>query len=531
MRKNRSVKIVSGLLLIFILCSTWFQTEWIKAEEDEIRFEHTYPETMKVGERIDGAFHYINIYGLTPNEMCGEGVPYCQNAHCTNAERSNYGTMADENGNILNSTSVDYITYKEGEVIVFFSLGRESKDNGWTFENWNEYDVTQIQVEAPIIKHNAPSSVKVGDFIDFNTEITNTACTDIKVAEYGHEELFFTTNVEVIEGQDLVKQSAQDYSNSLHTSEKLEFSGIGTVKLKITYIPTIEYIYELISYEDGIVEEIVTIEVEDDKPVVSEPEEKPSETPSEQPNEEPSEIPSEEPSEEPSETPSEQPSEVPSEEPETETEESYVVPTDDLIIGKAQLDVILEENVNKDVVIKASANIEFTFKKGSMTQVEDKEEYDFTTDIETSYQNKEEYGNLVTQDNFVMQVNFHYSGKLPGEANIKITVGVDKAGMTLYYSKLCADGTIAFICSGVVDENGFLTVRQDSCSDYVLTTERVESVTEDDDVREEDSQKLQTDDEKPEGPNAWGIVAIVIVIIAIVAGISWVVYKKKTDKI
>lgn len=515
MRKSRSVKIVSGLLLVFILCAAWFQTEWIKAEEDEIRFDHTYPETMKVGERIDGDIHYINIYGLTPNEMCGEGVPYCQNAHCTNAERSNYGTMADENGNILNSTSVDYITYKEGEVIVFFSLGRESKDNGWTFENWNEYDVTQIQVEAPIIKHNAPSSVKVADFIDFNTEITNTACTDIKVAEYGHEELFFTTNVEVIEGQDLVKQSAQDYSNSLHTSEKLEFSGIGTVKLKITYIPTIEYIYELISYEDGVVEEIVTIEVEDDKPVVFEPEENPSE----------------EPSEETSEETSEKPSEQPSEEPERETEESYVVPTDTLIVGKAQLDVILEENVNKDVVIKASANIEFTFKKGTMTQVGDKEEYDFTTDIETGYQNKEEYGNLVTQDNFVMQVNFHYSGKLPGEASIKITVGVDKAGMTLYYSKLCADGTIAFICSGIVDENGFLTVRQDSCSDYVLTTERVESVTEDDGVSEEESQKSQTDDEKPEGNNAWRIVVIVIVIIAVAVGIAWVVYKKKTDKI
>lgn len=507
MRKNRSVKIVSGLLLVFILCAVWFQTEWIKAEEDGIRFEHTYPKTMKVGERIDGAFHYINIYGLTPNEMCGEGVPYCQNAHCTNAERSNYGTMADENGNILNSTSVDYITYKEGEVIVFFSLGRESKDNGWTFENWNEYDVTQIQVEAPIIKHNAPSSVKVGDFIDFNTEITNTACADIKVAEYGHEELFFTTNVEVIEGQDIVKQSAQDYSNSLHTSEKLEFSGTGTVKLKITYIPTIEYIYELISYEDGVVEEIVTIEVEVDKPVISEPEETPSEEPSEEP------------------------SEQPSEEPERETEESYVVSTENLIVGRVQLDVILEENVNKDVVIKAGANIEFTFKKGTMTQVEDKEEYDFTTDIETSYQEKVEYGNLVTSENFVMQVNFHYSGQLPGEASIKITVGVDKAGMTLYYSKLCADGTISFICSGVVDENGFLTVRQDSCSDYVLTTERVESVTEEDGVTEEESQKPQTDDEKPEGNNAWGIVAIVIVIITIAAGIVWVVYKKKTDKI
>lgn len=516
MRRCSELKIASYLLLVIILGVSLFGREWIKAEEDGIRFEHTYPEAMKVGE-ILGSEYYVNAYGLEPSVTYDGGV-YCENIYAFAGDYGGEWFTTNENGEALQLEYLKCMTYKPGEVIV--NLYVESYDLNFS----ETYEVTRIKVEEPIITHNAPNKVNVGDVIDFETVITNTVFEDKKISDYDAQknfrEVFYMPSVEIVEGANLVTQSEQDYTYTLHTFEKLSFTGSGTVKLKITYATKVyDWIWiegecdtVLTSVQDGNIEKEITIVVEEEKQIPSEPEETPSETPSEVP----------------SEVPGETPSEAPTEEPESEMEESYVVPTDSLIIGKTQLEIILEENAKKDVVIKANTNIEFTLKKGTMSQVEGKEEYDFTADIETDYQEKEEYGNLITKDNFVMQVNFNYSGKLPGEANIKITVGVDRAGMTLYYSKLCADGTIAFICSGAVDENGFLTVRQDSCSDYVLTTERLESVTEEEDVTEEDSQKPQTDGEKPAGPNAWGIV---IVIIAIAAGIAWVVYKKKFNKI
>lgn len=111
-----------------------------------------------------------------------------------------------------------------------------------------------ITIEEPVITHNAPSTVKAGSSLTLKTELTNTALTNHKVSEYAealeHEKdpdymitapsnqvhvLAYQPIVEIIEGKDLVKQSEQDYSNTLHTSETLSFRGVGTVKLKITY--------------------------------------------------------------------------------------------------------------------------------------------------------------------------------------------------------------------------------------------------------------------------------------------------------
>ena len=45
----------------------------------------------------------------------------------------------------------------------------------------------------------------------------------------------YRPTVEIIVGNDIVKQSGQDYSNTLKTSETLSFSKTGIVKLKIKY--------------------------------------------------------------------------------------------------------------------------------------------------------------------------------------------------------------------------------------------------------------------------------------------------------
>lgn len=76
----------------------------------------------------------------------------------------------------------------------------------------------------------------------------------------------------MIEGQDCVKQSGQDYSNTLSSSETLTFKKAGTVKLKVTYQQIL-----LSDYNSGVIftgeryhpEKTFTIQVTDDS--VSEP--------------------------------------------------------------------------------------------------------------------------------------------------------------------------------------------------------------------------------------------------------------------
>lgn len=52
-------------------------------------------------------------------------------------------------------------------------------------------------------------------------------------------------------------------------------------------------------------------------------------------------------------------------------------------------------------------------------------------------------------------------------------MGTQYAGKTLYYSRLFDNGTILNIDAGVVDAEGYLTVKQSHCSTYLITTEKL----------------------------------------------------------
>ncbi|MFR9048819.1 MAG: hypothetical protein ACLVJZ_09440 [[Clostridium] leptum] len=146
--------------------------------------------------------------------------------------------------------------------------------------------ICTITVEEPVITANAPASVKAGTSIQLNTELTNTALENLKVQDfengvYGNNDncgfderglMAYKPSVTVIEGQDCVKQSGQDYSNTLSSSETLTFKKAGTVKLKVTYQQIL-----LSDYNSGVIftgeryhpEKTLTIQVTDDS--VSEP--------------------------------------------------------------------------------------------------------------------------------------------------------------------------------------------------------------------------------------------------------------------
>lgn len=131
------------------------------------------------------------------------------------------------------------------------------------------------------------------------------------------------------------------------------------------------------------------------------------------------------------------------------SEDNYTVDLgDSQIVSADTFATILAENATKDVIIKSNNNVTFTFAKGTMSSVDGKTEYDFSTSINSAY--ADTMPSYITKDNFVSQINFNYSGKLPATANIRFYAGTEYAGQTLYYSLMNADNTFAEVQSGVI---------------------------------------------------------------------------------
>ena len=153
----------------------------------------------------------------------------------------------------------------------------------------------------------------------------------------------------------------------------------------------------------------------------------------------------------------------------TTTEVKEVTLTlDNAVISKDDMSILITENATKDIVVKTPAGITLTFSKGTMKAVDGKDTYDFGVSVSNDYSKHSDMG-VVTKDNFVSLIDFNYSGNLPAEATVKIPVGVDRAGQTLYYSQKVEAG-YTLVQSAKVDDEGYITVKQDHCSTYVVTT-------------------------------------------------------------
>ena len=141
------------------------------------------------------------------------------------------------------------------------------------------------------------------------------------------------------------------------------------------------------------------------------------------------------------------------------------------IITAEEFEEVLEINKKQNVVIQVGNNISIIFEKGTMNPVEGMNQYDFTTGIESNYK-QAEIPSTIQPINFIAKVVFNYSGQLPAEASIRIPVGVQHAGKTLYYTLLKDDGTFGTAQNIVADTEGYITVKQAHCSSYVITTEK-----------------------------------------------------------
>lgn len=190
------------------------------------------------------------------------------------------------------------------------------------------------------------------------------------------------------------------------------------------------------------------------------------------------------------------------------------------IISSTDFSFILAENAAKNVVIKNADGVEFSFAKGTMTAVEGKTEYDFGTTIIRDYDKATGLSTEFTRDNFALQIIYNYSGKLPAKADITINVGSGFAGKALYYYLCNGDKTYTLIQNVVVDTDGFVTVEQDHCSTYVLTSSELLSKPDTDTGKDTNTDKNNGDKPANEAPATGDTTNYILYIILLVASLG-----------
>ncbi len=273
--KKRSLQRISIVLLALVLTMTPLVSFTLFAqeapqEEEQVEVEYHLPASVKVGE-------YIPALPATQREVV---LNHLEPGRWTYLEWDNwplstmyfdahgtfgFAVMSDETGR---ATFPDRFQgaqcfYAPGPVV--FQARYAYVEGEFDDPTEEEYitvgDPFIVTVEEPVIETNAPASIQVGEHLHLETALTNTALTNKDVAYYldpdnyrhpvdntgnvwmeliedenhSRHEPAYQPKVEILEGQDLVAQANQDYTNTLHSSEDLIFTGTGTVKLKVTY--------------------------------------------------------------------------------------------------------------------------------------------------------------------------------------------------------------------------------------------------------------------------------------------------------
>lgn len=169
-----------------------------------------------------------------------------------------------------------------------------------------------------------------------------------------------------------------------------------------------------------------------------------------------------------------------------EEEVKVEIPEEKPVVSEDKMDEIIEANKKHPVKIETNDDVTIEFPAGGMKPIEGKEEYDFGVKIEKDYEKAHDKDNnggqhvdeqrKFKEDEFVLRINYNYSGELPGEAEISIPVGKEWAGKRLYYYQLMEDGSYRYTGqNAIVDEHGYFKVKQGHCSDYVVVTAAPES--------------------------------------------------------
>lgn len=284
---NRCKKFISLLFTLTFVCGIFSMTAF--AAEPEV--EWLIPQRLKMGDciwklvngTVGGGNPVVKGFNM-PQGQCAailplNGLKLGYNLHLGSEPYSEI----QGDGNWIGWSFADTVfrpgTYTFQIAVEPFEEEREPFSDNLSIKIGTPY---QVIVEEPVIKTNAPTTVTIGSSIQLTTQLTNLNVSNKKVEDFKSAEVLNTDrshaigyrpSVEIIEGKSIVKQSEQDYTNTLNTLEKLTFTGEGTVKLKVKYeqIQTCEIANEIGTPALYSPEKTFTIQVTDNTPSTSTP--------------------------------------------------------------------------------------------------------------------------------------------------------------------------------------------------------------------------------------------------------------------
>jgi glycosidase len=137
-------------------------------------------------------------------------------------------------------------------------------------------------------------------------------------------------------------------------------------------------------------------------------------------------------------------------------------------LSAAQMSSLIELNKTKPVTLNGE-NYSITFAANTMKQVQGQTDFD----LGVTFNSGTNYSKIkgLAGSGFVLTVSYNYSGSLPAEATIRIKVGTQYAGKTLYYYYYnSATGKLEYLLAATVGQDGYISVKQTHCSEYVLST-------------------------------------------------------------
>ncbi len=142
------------------------------------------------------------------------------------------------------------------------------------------------------------------------------------------------------------------------------------------------------------------------------------------------------------------------------------------VISQTQLTELIEANKTRPVVFSASG-YSITFPAGAMSAGILASGLNLALRIDGQ---SDRYAQIkpLAGDGFAMLLDFLHSGALPGSAVIRVYVGTKYAGKTLYYYYYNpVTGGFEYRQTATADANGYITVTQSRCSQYVLSTKQL----------------------------------------------------------
>ena len=142
------------------------------------------------------------------------------------------------------------------------------------------------------------------------------------------------------------------------------------------------------------------------------------------------------------------------------------------VISQTQLAELVEANKTKPVVFTASGYT-VTFPAGSMSAGSGATNLNLALRMDGQ---SDRYAQIkpLAGDGFAMLLDFAHSGALPGTAVIRVYIGSQYAGKTLYYYYYNpVTGGFEYRQTVTADDGGYITVTQSRCSQYVLSTKQL----------------------------------------------------------